>query len=161
MTLQVQQLTASLSPCANSKKTAASYQTPYVQNYQGPAVWWPYSGLSLCHSAICLLGLVCISCQWWRALPSHLSPPRSSRPITWTKIFRLLIIFLQVIPIPHNLPEPVICRANFPGFSFLSSCIFCRWRLCVFSPKSKFVLFHLSSSDEAKILMNCRLRKLL
>ena len=157
MTLEVQQLTASLSPCANSKKNCCKLMSKNTSL----AVWWPYSGLSLCHSAICLLGLVCISCQWWRALPSHLSPPRSSRPITWTKIFRLLIIFLQVIPIPHNLPEPVICSANFPGFSFLSSCIFCRWRLCVFSPKSKFVLFHLSSSDEAKILMNCRLRKLL
>ena len=41
--------------------------------------------LSLCHSAICLLGDETTSFQWLRAVPVHLGPPRSNRPTTWKK----------------------------------------------------------------------------
>ena len=41
--------------------------------------------LSLCHSAIWRLGEDRTSFQWCRAVPVHLSPPSSNRPMTWNK----------------------------------------------------------------------------
>ena len=41
-----------------------------------------FYSLSLCHSAICLLGEESTSFQWWRAEPVQWGPPSSRRPIT-------------------------------------------------------------------------------
>ena len=41
-----------------------------------------FHSLSLCHSAICLLGEAKTSFQWCKAVPSHFSPPSSKRPMT-------------------------------------------------------------------------------
>ena len=51
------------------------------------SVWNLIHSFSLCHSAICLRGEAWISCQWCRADPSHLGPPRFNRPITCNENF--------------------------------------------------------------------------
>ena len=48
-----------------------------------PKVFCTNYSRNLCHSAICLLGEAKTSFQWCSAVPSHLSPPSSNRPITW------------------------------------------------------------------------------
>ena len=161
MTLQVHQLAVSLSPCANSKKNCCKLSNtfcPKIPRLSCVVTLFRLEFVPLCYlppgAGLYLLPVV--EGAALAPLPAQVQP---------TNHLNKNIPTANNISASHSNP-PQSARTSylqrkFSRIFFLIIVYFCRWRLCVFSPKRKLVLFHLSSSDEAKILMNCRLRKLL
>ena len=98
-----------------------------------PKVFCTNYSRNLCHSAICLLGEAKTSFQWCSAVPSHLSPPSSNRPITWKPKLKTVFqksttgffnpLFRNKMKFKHN--EMLLRNASkFFVIHFVQLCIF-------------------------------------
>ena len=103
-----------------------------------PKVFCTNYSRNLCHSAICLLGEAKTSFQWCSAVPSHLSPPSSNRPITWKPKLKTVFqksttgflnpLFRNKMKFKHN--EMLLRNASkFFVIHFVQLCIFFFWKL--------------------------------
>lgn len=79
----------------------------------------------MCHSAICLRGEVSTSFQWCKAVPSHLSPPKTSLPITWKK---QEVAWVSVDKVPILLSYPQLIRVTRSARYWTYFLAICGWR---------------------------------